>query len=301
VIPADIVGVPIPVDTLAKAVGRHPRYRVQKLIEPMVRFEPHHRSTSEFTIAVVDVETTGLDWNEDAIIELAIQTIYVDAHGRIVEVGRCESWFEDPGVPIPPRITEITRITDEMVKGKRIHDGPAATMLMMADGILSHNAGFDRPFVEKRLELAGHPWICSLMDIDWQAHGFPDRKLEHLLARCGWWYDAHRASTDVNALIHLLDHRLGDGHTVMKELWRNAMQPTWVVEARGAPFEAKNVLRDRRYCWDPKGKFWWRQIRDMEVLPEQKWLAENVYLEGGEPKVRKVTWRERYAAPPKAA
>lgn len=295
---ADIVGIPFQVDALAKVVSKHPRYRVQRLIEPMVREESRFRRTWEISIAVVDVETTGLDWRTDHIIELAVTRIYVDAHGRIVEVGRADSWFEDPGIPIPPKIAQITRISDDMVKGKLIHEGAAGSMIVGADLVLSHNAGFDRPFLEKRLGISGQAWICSLMDVDWAQHGFPDRKLEHLLSRCGWWYDAHRATTDVNALLHLLDHRLSDGPTVLKELWRNASQPTWIVEARGAPFEARGTLRDRRYSWDPSGKFWWRQVGDADALHEQDWLAENVYSEGGGPRARRVTWRERYAAGP---
>lgn len=46
-----------------------------------------------------------------------------------------------------------------------------------------------------------------MRDLDWRAHGFEGRTLSHLLARMGWFYDAQRAQTDVDALLHLLDQR----------------------------------------------------------------------------------------------
>ena len=108
---------------------------------------------------------------------------------------------------------------------------------------MSHNAGFDRPFIEKRLGLSGLAWICSLNDLDWREWGFEGRSLAQLLWQCGWFYEAHRASTDVNALLHLLDHRLSPDQAVMKALLEGARCPTWVIEAVGAPFSARVALK----------------------------------------------------------
>ncbi len=55
-----------------------------------------------------DLETTGLDVTHDRIIEIAIY-----------RGGEPEPVFEtlvNPGIPIPPKVTELTRITDLMVK-----------------------------------------------------------------------------------------------------------------------------------------------------------------------------------------
>jgi len=294
---ADIVGVPVPWEVLVRALGRHEKVRIQTLIEPMVRHQAQIDRTDELSVAVVDVETTGLDWQTDRIIELAIQKVFIDAHGRIVATGRPEGWFEDPGFPIPLHIQEKTHITDRMVKGKLILEGPATSMLLTADVILSHNAGFDRPFLEKRLDIAGRPWICSLRDLDWNAHGFERHGLEDLLRKCGKFFNsAHRATADVNALLHLLDHRLDNGRTVLKELLTNAAKPTWLVEARGAPYGSRKLLKERRYVWDPEQKLWWRHIPEEGLEAERAWLSDWVYDGKREPVVRHVTWRERYAA-----
>ena len=68
--------------------------------------------------AVVDVETTGTNPESDKIIELGICLFEYDRQsGRIYRVLGSSEWLEDPGSPIPPEITNITGITDEMVAG----------------------------------------------------------------------------------------------------------------------------------------------------------------------------------------
>jgi len=69
----------------------------------------------------VDVETTGTNPDRYKIIELGICLFeYERQSGRIYKVLGSWEWFENPGVPIPPEITNITGITDEMVAGRRI-------------------------------------------------------------------------------------------------------------------------------------------------------------------------------------
>ena len=69
----------------------------------------------------------------------------------IYDVGDGVSFLEDPHCPIPDAITELTGITEEMVRGKRIDDARVAALLAEASLIVAHNASFDRPFIERRL------------------------------------------------------------------------------------------------------------------------------------------------------
>ena len=46
------------------------------------------------TALVLDVETTGLDLEEDVIVELAMRRFRYDDDGVIVEIGRTWSWRE---------------------------------------------------------------------------------------------------------------------------------------------------------------------------------------------------------------
>jgi DNA polymerase III subunit epsilon len=293
---ADVVGVPIAPEVLARALDRHPKFRVLRLIEPMVRRMSRTDRTPTLEVAVVDVETTGLDWRTDKVIELGVQRVSIDDQGRIIDVGQPRGWFEYPGGPIPEEIVRKTKITDDMVHNQAIPDGVASGMIEGADMVLAHNAGFDRPFVEKRLSIGPKPWICSLRDIDWEEFGFGSQKLEDLLIRCGWFFDgAHRAVNDVNALLHLLDHRLDGGRTVMKELWANALEPSWLVEAKKTPYGSNKALKSHRYAWDSYREVWWKHVRDGRQLEEQQWLIDDVYKGNGYPEMRRMNWKERYA------
>lgn len=292
----DFATVTVPADALAKALDRHPRFRVLRVADGIRRRVLRRRSVSELTIAVVDVETTGLDPGRDDVIELGVQCVTVDEEGRLVETGTSHDWLEQPGAPIPPEITRHTGITDADVAGRRIPDGEAYAMLVNADAILAHNAGFDRPFVDRRLGLPPRPWICSLRDIDWAAHGFECRKLGCLVQRCGGFHVPHRASDDVHALVRVLDHRLESGDTVMRELLRNASRHNWLVEAPQTPFAMNAALRERGYDWDAERKQRWRFVpTDEECEAEIDWLVNDVYGGAREPTVTRMTWRERYA------
>ena len=292
-----LVGVPVDADVLARVLARHDDYRILRRMQPMDRRRSSSDCQGVITGIAIDVETTGLDLNESAIIELAVQRFRADEHGRIVETGHPRSWLEDPGVPITEMITRLTRLSKADVAGKSIMEAEAATMIADSDVVIAHNAGFDRGFVERRLPFAaGKAWICSMRDFDWQAAGFEGRTLTHLLGQMGWFYEAHRAGTDVTALLHLLDHRLDTGTTVLKSLLERASRPTWMIEATGAPFEAKDVLRLRGYRWNAPRKVWSREVEHSEFDDEIEWASLYVYRGGRKPAFREVTWRERYAA-----
>ena len=234
---------------------------------------------------VVDVETTGVDHENDRIIQLALRRLRYDGHGLITNIDRSYSWFEDPGEPISPEIQRLTGITDEMVAGKEI-DGEAVTrMLTHSSLVVAHNAAFDRKWIEKRLpEAANLAWGCSMAEIDWPGRGFDGRKLGFLGMQCGWYFDAHRAEADVDAVIGLLRHRFDDGRPAMGELLENAERPSWLIRAYGAAFEQKDRLRCRGYRWDAKRKVWAKEVRDDHRIAEEFWLAANIYCVEAHPR-----------------
>ena len=94
--------------------------------------------------AVVDVETTGgRPGHGDRITEIAIVRVH---GGQIVDV------FEtlvNPECPIPPMITQITRITSEMVRSKPVFGTIAHEVADRLAGhiFVAHNASFDWRFV----------------------------------------------------------------------------------------------------------------------------------------------------------
>jgi DNA polymerase-3 subunit epsilon len=227
---------------------------------------------------VLDVETTGLDFERDAIIELAARRFRYDDDGIITHIDRPYEWVEDPGKPIPPEIASLTGLCDEDVAGRFIDDEAATRLMKSATIVIAHHSRFDRRWIERRLEGArGLAWACSMEQIDWRRRGFDGRSLGFLLCQTGWFHDGHRAGADVDAVIQLLRHPFEDGRTALADLLERSASPSWVVRAIGADFSVKDQLRSRGYRWDPARKTWWTEVTDDERAREEFWLAANVY------------------------
>lgn len=108
-------------------------------------------------IHVIDVETTGLDPEVDAIVEIALVSVAVDPpRVRAVAI----DVMLDPGVPIPPEASAIHHITNAMCAGKQSFEDIRNTVLGYEDsGIFAaHNASFDSGFIGATRE----PWICTM-------------------------------------------------------------------------------------------------------------------------------------------
>jgi DNA polymerase III subunit epsilon len=135
-------------EDMARSLVESGDYRVTSRLEPQVEYNPPDHSP-KLVAAVVDVETTGTNPDSDKINELGICLFEYDRqNGRIYKVLGSWEWFEDPGLPIPPEITNITGITDEMVVGHRIDDRAVDDLLSPVVLIIAHNADFDRRFLD---------------------------------------------------------------------------------------------------------------------------------------------------------
>lgn len=290
------VAVDLDAETLAAGLDAHEDYRVVRRVRVPLCPQVAGVDPEMVAAAIVDVETTGLDLEDDPIIELAVIRVWADADGRIRSVGRSRTWLEDPGRPLSPDIRRLTGLTDEMLAGRSIMDAEAATLIRDADVVIAHNASFDRPRVERRLPFcAGRPWVCSLRDVDWRSLGFEGGRLGDLLLQAGWFYSPHRAEGDVEALIQLLDHDVGDGTTVLRHALDRASRPTARIVVDRSPFEARILLRARGYRWNAAGRSWEREVATVEQEDETAWVRDVVYGGRREPLVEPVCWRTRYA------
>lgn len=231
----------------------------------------------------LDVETTGMDADEDQVIELAMVPFEFDKDGNIYRVLPAYNGFNDPGLPIPELITRITGITDDMVRGKKLDLDAVSAMLKDAVIVIAHNARFDRPFVENLLDdFKDIAWGCSIADVDWNRQGFEGVKLEYLAYKFGFFYEGHRATIDCQAGIEILSrHFEEDGKTVLNHLLKNARRTDIRLWAEGAPFDRKDVLKKRGYRWsagdDGKRKAWYKDLSEDELEEEMRYLNESIY------------------------
>ncbi|GKV55554.1 DNA polymerase III PolC-type [Sporosarcina sp. NCCP-2222] len=105
-------------------------------------YDEQHRKLEDDTYVVFDVETTGLSAVYDTIIELAAVKVQ---NGEITE--RFER-FANPHHPLSSTTTELTGITDDMVKdAPEVEEVIRDFKTFIGDSILvAHNASFDMGF-----------------------------------------------------------------------------------------------------------------------------------------------------------
>lgn len=268
---------------LANIVAADERYKVVSRVEA-----PHTKQCSEpgtngRTIAIVDVETTGLDPATDTIIELAVMTLTIDwpTDSRVFSHSKPISWLQDPERELDERITMITGLDNVTLANKAIDDEKVSEILNSASLIIAHNARFDRAFIDRRYaELAGKAWACSCTEIDWLAMNFDGRSLGHLLAQTGQFNNFHRAADDVWSLFKLLTWKPSPVHprdlprSLLDRLVEASDQETYRIDAVGAPYHLKDRLKARGYRWDPNRKAWWTELGYEAYLLEREWFVD---------------------------
>ena len=271
-------------EEMADQLTAHPDYKVKRRLVPILNFGPATGGPTK-RVLILDTETTGLDSRSENIIELAMLAVDLDLQtGQLVGEVEVYEDFEDPGRPIPPEITKLTGITSKDVQGQKLDEAKIKDMVERADLIVAHNAGFDRPFVENRLEVFEHKaWACSFAGIDWKAQGLGSAKLEFLCSELGWFYDAHRAQVDCHALLRVLSSPLKPSSETkplngLQQLFKSAENTRTVVKAFGSPFETKDKLKARGYRWDAEARVWYTAVKSAEALEtEAAWLKSEVY------------------------
>ncbi len=167
--------------------------------------------------------------------------------------------------------------------------------------IVAHNAGFDRTFAEAEFDFfADKPWACSMSQIPWRDEGLEGGKLEYLAMKSGFFYDAHRASTDCYAGIELLARNLPKtGRLAMSVLLEEARKSTKRIWAERAPFDFKDILKERGYRWndgnDGRPKAWNIDISEDGLNSELLFLRDEIYQREVDLPITTITARDRFS------
>ncbi len=269
---------------MARELEQSPLYRVLRKFDPAV-LEPVNVPEDAGIAVVLDTETTGRE-ETDRIIEIGLVVFaYNKETGDVYGVVDSYGALEDPGMPIPEAATKVNGITDEMVAGQRIDDARVQALVEMADFVIAHNAGFDRPYCERRFPFfKAKAWACSLHQMDWSAAGISSAKLEFIAFRMGFFYDAHRAEMDCLALLYALKQPLEEleGYSAMRFILQAYQQESRRIWATGSPFEAKDLLKARGYRWSDGAKpgtekAWYIDVPAEAMDEELAWLKNDVF------------------------
>ena len=112
------------------------------------------------TFICFDIETTGLSAARDKITEIGAVKV---ENGVITDTF---STFANPEMPIPQKITQLTGITDDMVKDAPSQsDAVGAFFEFAGDNVLvAHNAPFDTSFIAKACEDMGREYNYTSID-----------------------------------------------------------------------------------------------------------------------------------------
>jgi len=236
-----------------------------------------------FQVAFIDVETTGLFHNEDEIIELALKVLLIEKRtGKIIRVVSEFESFNEPDKSIDDRITKLTGISSKMVNGKKISWATVNVNLKDVDLIISHNASFDRPFVDAYSEISQSKlWACSIKDVDWFARGFTNVKQELLCLWHGFYFEAHRAINDVSALIHLLTHPSYDLERPLIELIDNSKKESFNIWVTNFSYDAakKDKIKSKGYIWNVPKKLWFKRVLLENIEEEKSFLIDLIYFD----------------------
>jgi DNA polymerase-3 subunit epsilon len=288
-------------ERLAQRLESSGAYKVLRRLSPVpISSEP--LKPNERVGVVLDVETLGLDPMKDEVIELGmVKFAYSDKDEVTRVIGEFKA-LQQPSVPIPPEITNLTRITDDMVAGRSIDGTLVETFVADANIVIAHNANFDRRFAERLWpSFERKPWACTATQIGWAKYSIGGAKLSYILAALGLFHEAHRAADDCHALVAVLSRRFnGASDTVLSQLLSEARKSSHRVWAENSPFELKDTLKRRAYRWsdgsDGSPRAWYIDVAEDSLGRELRFLRTEIYQRDVEIRTRPVTAWERFSA-----
>jgi len=154
------------------------------------------------TYCVLDLETTGFSATTEKITEVGIMKY---KNGEVIDEFSC---FVNPEKHIPARVTEVTNITDEMVKDSETIDKVFPKILeFLGDSVIvAHNAGFDVGFLKQNAKNLGYEFNYTYLDtLSLAKDLFPEYKkykLGKIAENLGIKVEvAHRALDDVDTTV----------------------------------------------------------------------------------------------------
>jgi DNA polymerase-3 subunit epsilon len=171
-------------------------------------------------LAFIDLETTGTNLGTDRIVEIAIVKLLPDKTRTV------KRKLINPEMPIPPAVSEVHGITDEMVKNAPTFKQIAQELKQILDGcdLAGYNSNrFDIPLLIEEFLRAGVEFDMKgrkMLDVQKIFHTMEQRTLGAAYKfYCNKILDdAHSAETDALATLEILQAQIQRypelGHTI---------------------------------------------------------------------------------------
>jgi len=233
----------------------------------------------------VDVETTGVDYEEDRITEIG--AVLYDWDDKSIVGVMSKLVLEDPKPPQSDLIIEITGITDDMLKkwGEPPRDvmNEFLNMYYNADYLVAHNVDFDKTML-KNFILRNFPawepgppkiWLDTSKDLP-LPQSCRHTNLTYLSGFHGFANPfSHRAVTDVLTMLKLLEK------FDIEEVIKINASPTVKFKAN-VDFHDKDLAKQEGFKWTPTPpsiKGWYKEVKecflDMEKVEDGSFFGFN--------------------------
>lgn len=223
-------------------------------------------------LLALDFETTGLDFEKDRVIEVGA-ILYSTGQKRTLEAA---SFLVKTDVPVTKEITGITGITQQAVDKFGYSSGIAletlTEMIGQADAFFGQNVKrFDKKMYDKWCERERRfpidkTWIDTRTDLP----GVESKHLGYMAADAGFLnLNAHSALSDCQTCLKLLEHYYPDGN--INPVVERAKSPDVVLVSHQDRSE-NDLVKKRKFRWNPDMKIWWKIVKEMDV-PEESNLA----------------------------
>lgn len=244
-------------------------------------------------VVFVDIETTGSSPERDRILKLSLVRCIVSLDRKqIISIERLYNGYEDPKFKIPVEATELNGITNEMVQGKSLDVEEVLAFFSDPPLAIAFNAKFVRPFFDRRFtSLTKLAWASALHEINWIDAGFNGRRLEYIAQSAGYFYDVHEGNNNGLTLCNML-HFYPES---LASLLDNSLRNEYKVEAVDAPYEIKDILKDKGYRWDPDAHVWNIKVYSTEEVSSQIADLSSLYAKAvNSVKITLYTAQDRY-------
>jgi DNA polymerase-3 subunit epsilon len=209
----------------------------------------------------LDLETTGLDFNKDRVIEIGVVLFSTNQRKCIENFGQ----LVKSDVPVSSEITKITSIHQTAVDRFGYDQDEVFEVLTYlmdsCDAVIGHNViGFDKKMAESwarrnKQTLPDKLYIDTMIDIK----GHEGKKLSYLAADHGILnYFPHSAMADAQTVLLVADKYNP------ADLVTRAKMPTVIIQSH-APRSQNEQVKKAKFRWNPDYKMWWKAVKETDV------------------------------------